>query len=144
MRELVKILDQRGISVVNQVNPYGGMGLEVLIGFYKKYRFELVDECLMIRYPKCEDDPDNQMAESYFVVRCKLEDVTDDLAVSMTSVDQVEKGEERYLLNFYEKREGYKLGVDLDDASEDKTVIVIQGRIVTAEEIGLDSDFFLE
>jgi len=54
MQELVKILDQSGITVVNHVNPYGGMELEPLIRFYEKYGFELIDTQLMIRFPNAK------------------------------------------------------------------------------------------
>jgi len=57
MQEIVKILDEKGITVVNTLNPYGSMDLEALIEFYKKYGFECVvrvrdpSEGLMIRRP---------------------------------------------------------------------------------------------
>lgn len=51
MQELVKIFDEKGITVVNTLNPYGSMDLEALIEFYKKYGFESIIEYLMIRRP---------------------------------------------------------------------------------------------
>ncbi len=52
MKELVKILDEKKISVINELNPYGGMNMETLEKFYAKYGFEKVDRGLMIRKPK--------------------------------------------------------------------------------------------
>jgi len=52
MQEVVKILDEKGVAVINTINPYGGMNLAALIKFYKKYGFESVDDDgLMIRIP---------------------------------------------------------------------------------------------
>lgn len=51
MRRLVQILDEKDITVINGVNPYGSMDLEALTGFYKKYGFEDIDEGLMLRRP---------------------------------------------------------------------------------------------
>lgn len=55
MREIVKILDEKGITVVNTLNPYGSMDLEALTEFYKKYGFECIVEQLMIRRPNVKD-----------------------------------------------------------------------------------------
>lgn len=59
MRELIKILDSEQITLINEVNPYndGGLELEGLIKFYKKFGFvDLVLEGKVIgnglvRYP---------------------------------------------------------------------------------------------
>ncbi len=51
MRRLVQILDEKDITVINAINPYGSMDLEALTGFYKKYGFEDIDEGLMLRRP---------------------------------------------------------------------------------------------
>lgn len=51
MQELVKILDEKGVAVINTLNPYGDMDLEALTKFYEKYGFSRVDEGLMIRIP---------------------------------------------------------------------------------------------
>ncbi len=51
MQELVKIFDEKGITVVNTLNPYGDMDLGALTAFYKKYGFESIVESLMIRRP---------------------------------------------------------------------------------------------
>jgi hypothetical protein len=42
MKELSKALDDAKISVILEVNPYGDMGLNDLIGFYEKYGFNLL------------------------------------------------------------------------------------------------------
>jgi hypothetical protein len=52
MNELVKILDNRKISVVNALNPYGSMSMRQLTDFYKKFEFEEIEEGLMIRNPQ--------------------------------------------------------------------------------------------
>ena len=52
MRRLVEILDERGITVVNALNPYGSMDVQALTEFYKKYGFSEVEEDLMVR--KCQ------------------------------------------------------------------------------------------
>jgi len=58
MKRLVEILDEREITVVNALNPYGSMDMQALTGFYKKYGFIEVEKGLMIRRPKThEPDP---------------------------------------------------------------------------------------
>lgn len=52
MNELVKILDEKNITVVNQLNPYGKMTMENLEKFYSKYGFKKKVKGLMIREPK--------------------------------------------------------------------------------------------
>lgn len=51
MKRLVEILDERGITVVNALNPYGSMDMEVLTEFYKKYGFVEIEKGLMVREP---------------------------------------------------------------------------------------------
>lgn len=52
MNELVKILDEKKITVVNSLNPYGNLDLEKLTKFYEKFGFISVEESFMIRPPK--------------------------------------------------------------------------------------------
>jgi GNAT superfamily N-acetyltransferase len=52
MRELVKVLDQRGITVLNHVNPYGSLNMSQLKSFYKKFGFVDIGRGGMLRYPK--------------------------------------------------------------------------------------------
>jgi len=52
MDRLVQILDERKITVVNILNPYGSMGMDELKDFYRKYGFKDIGNDIMIRYPK--------------------------------------------------------------------------------------------
>ncbi len=53
MKNLIKIFDDRKVSVICGVNPYGKMDMKTLVSFYKKFGFVLVDdEGTMIRNPK--------------------------------------------------------------------------------------------
>lgn len=54
MRRLVEILDNKRITVVNAVNPYGCMDMEQLKVFYAKYGFEDIGNDVMIRRPQGE------------------------------------------------------------------------------------------
>jgi len=76
-------------------------------------------------------------SEKYYVIRKQLEEVTDDLAVDRITVDGVNIGEERWILNSFEKREGYVLGAELDDIDKDGVVVVIRGQVVTEDEVDL-------
>lgn len=51
MTRLVQILDEKQITVVNGVNPYGSMSMDELKDFYRKYGFEDIGNDIMIRYP---------------------------------------------------------------------------------------------
>ena len=51
MKRLVEILDEREITVVNALNPYGSMDMQALTGFYEKYGFSEVEKGLMVRNP---------------------------------------------------------------------------------------------
>ena len=44
MAEVATILKLLDLSVILVVNPYGNMGLDCLIGFYKKYNFKLIEK----------------------------------------------------------------------------------------------------
>jgi len=72
----------------------------------------------------------------YYVIREELDEVTDDLAVDRITVDEIDMGEEKWILTSFERQEGYQLGSKLDDVSKDKTVVVILGRVVSEEDIG--------
>ncbi len=52
MRRLVEILDERGVTVVNALHPYGSMDMQTLTEFYKKYGFFEVEKGLMVRRPQ--------------------------------------------------------------------------------------------
>jgi hypothetical protein len=52
MKELEKILDEKGITVLNHVNPYGSLNMSQLKAFYKKFGFVDIGRGGMIRYPK--------------------------------------------------------------------------------------------
>ncbi len=52
MKRLVEILDERGVTVVNALNPYGSMDMQALTAFYKKYGFCEVEKGLMVRKPE--------------------------------------------------------------------------------------------
>lgn len=75
--------------------------------------------------------------EQYYVIRRQLEDVTDDLAVYAITVDKVDVGSEQWILNGFEKQEGYVLGDKLSDINKDGVVVVVRGRIVTENEVDL-------
>ena len=51
MERLVQILDEKKITVVNGLNPYGSMSMDELKDFFKKYGFEDIGNDTMIRYP---------------------------------------------------------------------------------------------
>lgn len=52
MERLVQILDEKGITVVNGVNPYGSMKMKDLVAFYERYDFVMIKDGIMVRYPK--------------------------------------------------------------------------------------------
>lgn len=79
----------------------------------------------------------NGKPEQYYVIRKQLEEVTDDLAVSTITVDKIDVGSEQWILNSFEKQEGYVLGDRLSDISKDGVVVVVRGRIVTEDEVDL-------
>lgn len=57
MERLVQILDEKQITVVNGVNPYGSskrqgrMSMGELKDFYRKYGFEDIGNDIMVRHP---------------------------------------------------------------------------------------------
>jgi len=57
MERLVEILDERQITVVNGLNPYGEMDMEALTRFYTGYGFVSVGDGMMIRLPVESMDP---------------------------------------------------------------------------------------
>ncbi len=61
MKRLIEILDERGISVVNSLNPYGSMDMQALTEFYKKYGFSEVEKGLMVRKSKSCDRNSNEL-----------------------------------------------------------------------------------
>ena len=79
----------------------------------------------------------NEKPEQYYVIRKQLEEVTDDLVIARISVDKVEIGQEEWILNGFEKQEGYVLG-GLSDIDKDGIVVVIRGRIVSEDEVDLE------
>lgn len=81
----------------------------------------------------------NGEPEKYFVIKHQLEEVSDDLAVDKITVDKINIGDEQWILNSFEKREGYVLGDELLIDRED-IVVVVRGRIVTEDEVDLKRD----
>lgn len=73
----------------------------------------------------------------YFVVKKRVEDVTDDFGLEMTSVNEISIGDETYIMLACEKDWGYQLADNLNQLGE-KNAVVILGRIVTEEEIDID------
>jgi len=82
----------------------------------------------------------NGKPEQYYVIRKQLEEVTDDFVIDRISVDEVEIGQEKWILNGFEKQEGYALGEKLSDIGKDGVVVVVQGRVVTENEVDLKRD----
>jgi GNAT superfamily N-acetyltransferase len=55
MDELIKVLDEKQITLINDINPYGDLNFKQLEIFYKKYGFiETEEKSRLIRYPKVE------------------------------------------------------------------------------------------
>lgn len=52
MKKLIEILDNKKISVVNELNPYGKLNMNALEKFYSKFGFKKIEKGLMIREPK--------------------------------------------------------------------------------------------
>ena len=53
MRRLVEILDEKKITVINAMNPYGSMNRTELRKFYEKYGFVRInDDGLLVREPR--------------------------------------------------------------------------------------------
>jgi len=93
---------------------------------------DIADE--LYNYIECGSNPlPGKAPRKYYVVRIELEEVSDDLAVDRISINEVDVGDERWLLTSFEKQEGYRLGSKLNDIYEDDTVVVILGRVVSEE-----------
>jgi len=86
----------------------------------------------------------------YFVVRESLEEITDDMAVDKTSIDAVKLGNEKYIINTWERDAGFELVDNLNYVAEGKKgwtaketrpykVAVILGRLVTEKEVDLSN-----
>ena len=73
----------------------------------------------------------------YFVVRERIEDVTDNYGMNMTNISEIPIGSETYILLSCEKDGGYTLADRLNHADE-KNVVVILGRVITEKEVDLD------
>lgn len=73
----------------------------------------------------------------YFVVRSRVEDVTDDFGAEFIRINKVSAGDETYILLTFEKDREYKLAGDLNQLGEEN-VAVILGRIISEEEVDLD------
>lgn len=73
----------------------------------------------------------------YFVVRSRVEDVTDDFGAEFIRIDEVAVGGETYILLAFEKDRGHKLVDNLSQLGE-KNAVVILGRIISEEEVDLD------
>lgn len=52
MDTLASLLDEHGITLINGVNPYGGLDRKKLTKFYEKYGFILVEKTVMVREPR--------------------------------------------------------------------------------------------
>ena len=52
MKKLVEILDAEKITLWDDLNPYGGMNLQQLTEFNKKFGFITLKRGAMIRYPQ--------------------------------------------------------------------------------------------
>jgi hypothetical protein len=52
MKRLVEICDERGIAIVNPINPYGRMNLEELKEWFGKYGFFEVTDHVVVRFPE--------------------------------------------------------------------------------------------
>lgn len=52
MKRLVELLDSEKITLYNDLNPYGGMSLQQLTEFYRKFGFVSLRRGTMIRFPK--------------------------------------------------------------------------------------------
>lgn len=52
MKRLIEICDERGVAVINSINPYGRMNLEELIEWFKKYGFFEVTDHVVVRFPE--------------------------------------------------------------------------------------------
>lgn len=58
MKRLVEICDERGIAILNSINPYGRMNLEELKVWFGKYGFFEVTDHVVVRFP--EEKGENQ------------------------------------------------------------------------------------
>lgn len=85
----------------------------------------------------------------YFVVREQLEEISDDEAIPMKSIDTVKLGEETWLLRTHEKDRGVELVNDIGEVAEEcnwhgiqkneqQKVAIILGRVITKKEVDLD------
>ena len=55
MIEVCRIADEKGITILNELNPYGKRDLKQLIKFFEKSGFEIFDEHnTMVRRPRKE------------------------------------------------------------------------------------------
>jgi len=52
MKRLVEICDERGVAIINSINPYGRMNLEELKEWFGKYGFFEVTEHVVVRFPE--------------------------------------------------------------------------------------------
>jgi hypothetical protein len=58
MKRLIEICDEKGIAILNSINPYGRMNLEELKEWFGKYGFFEVSEHVIVRFP--EEKSENQ------------------------------------------------------------------------------------
>ncbi len=58
MREVIKIIDQRKIDIILEINPYGDLSYKQLVKFYQKYNFELNDDgdCFIRKHQKLKEN----------------------------------------------------------------------------------------
>lgn len=73
----------------------------------------------------------------YFVIKKRAEDVTDDYGMEMTHINELQLGEETFIMLPCEKDWGYVIVDDLNYLGE-KNVGVILGRLLTEKEVDLD------
>jgi hypothetical protein len=56
MKRLCRHADELGVTIVNEINPYGRMDMDELQEWFQKFGFELIRDGLVIRKPKCLTD----------------------------------------------------------------------------------------
>ena len=52
MKRLVEICDEKGLAIINPINPYGRMNLEELKAWFGNYGFFEVTDTVIVRFPR--------------------------------------------------------------------------------------------